>query len=103
MLSWLLIAAVMPAGSPDAPVRVPIIGSRSHVPSLNFRLIDQPAFEPGRVRRSGMMVETAVSRSAAIGLGLSKLSTRKPSMTEPRIEGRKPTARKIGFSFRLQF
>ena len=100
---WLVIAAVMPAHSPGVPALAPPPEARPHVPNVNLRLIDQPAYEPGRVRRSGMIVETLVSRNAAVGVGLFRLSTRKPSMTEPRIEGRKPTAKKAGFSFRLQF
>ena len=106
MLPWLLIAAALPAAALDAPGRVPAvtpIPGYSHGPNLGFRLVAQPAFEPGQVRRSGMIVEAPVAPNAALGLGLFKLRARKPSMAEPRFEGRKPTAKKVGFSFRLQF
>ena len=106
MLSWLVMTALtsptaLPAG-PGLPPAMTEIEAPAPRSVVNLRLVRQPAFEPERVRRFGVIVETSVAPNAAIGLGLLKVSKRSAGAVDLKSDGRKPK-RNVGLSFHLQF
>lgn len=99
---WLLMTAVSTAAA--TPLLAPPVVAKPDVApraKLNLRFVDQPEMEPQRVRRSGMIVETAVAPNAALGVGLFKISARRFGSIE-RTEVRR-NSRKVGVNFHLHF
>lgn len=101
---WLVIAAVSPGTvSPAGAALMPPVRDATARPKLNLRLVERQEFEPQPVRRSGMIVESPIAPNAAIGLGLFRVSARRPLGMEPKVEPQRPSAKKVGLSVRLQF
>ena len=83
---------LIPRDDTDSTPRVP-----------NLRLIQQPEFGPTPIRQSGMILDTQVTSNGTLGVGLFKVTPRKPNGGEWRAESRAPSSRKLGVSFKLRF
>lgn len=110
MRLWLIVLGCLlapaTAGQAQMLVGKPLV-PRDDVDSIprvpNLRLIQQPEFGPTPIRQSGMILDTQVTANGTVGVGLFKVTQRKPHSGEWRIDGRAPSSRKLGVSFKLRF
>lgn len=100
LLGFAAVPSVAVAATFEHPLAPKIEDGR---PTLNFRLIEEPRFGPRPIHNSGMIAQTQISGSAAIGVGLFKSTQRKPDAGEWRLEGRSPNSRKAAVRFLMKF
>lgn len=72
-------------------------------PRLNFRLVQDPDFDPAPVHHSGMIARTQVMPNGTLGIGLLKATPKKLGSGDWRPENGAPRSRKAAVSFQLKF
>ena len=109
MRLWLIVLGLL---APATAGQAQMLADKSLIPRddtsstpriPNLRLIEQPEFGPTPIRQSGMIVDTQVTTNGTLGVGLFKVTQRKPNGGEWRAESRAPSSRKLGVSFKLRF